>query len=462
MATLTPFPLFPSKSTELRMEHFDDKVYAGDSSTVLYKWLDAMCGDAGAGSLKKEIFLQRLSGALTGIYGSDLDYIFGNIRFLSRTSSESYPYDPMTQMLTSDQWDEVRVKDAWFRARITEFFQACQLGGTIDGVKMAVHAACSVDCTVYEVWRYTDSYGITGSLGRSMTVDPPNDQYGHKPNNGRAEFVVQPHKDTLAPTERRLLRDMLDRITPMECVATINTNGLSVSVPVPVRAIAADSTYYQVEKVVTGTPLLESIPAPELLAIDLDPTERWLFSNSPELAPYGQFNISAEYSYYYLMSGGPRSPIDAVLYGKMGTDGTTVLSEIPFEIFETTGQFTAWQPYEIADSPDNYPGGKFGLTPDSLPALNPDRSPYVFAYDSQQVYVDIKKAEVLAQGGHADDQRYQLPIQKQTQTKRAFTADLAIAYRAPASDSTVTSSWSARKPRQIRAEPRDPSSFIRS
>lgn len=449
MASLAPFPLFPSKSTELRMEHFDEKIYAADSSTLLYKWLDAMCGDAGAGSLKKEIFLQRLSGALTGIYGSDLDYIFGNIRFLSRNSSEAYPYDPMTQMLTSDQWDEVRVKDAWFRARIVEFFQACQLGGTIAGVQMACHAATSVDCTVYEVWRYIDSYGISGAIGRS-------------PTNARTEFVVQPHKATLEPAEKRLLRDMLDRITPMESIATISVEGLSVSVPVPVRAIASDSTYYQVEKVVTGTPLLESIPAPELLAIDLDPTERWLFSNSPELAPYGQFNISSEYSYYYLMSGGPRSPIDAVLYGRLAADGTTVIPEIPFEIFETTGQFTAWQSYEIADSPDNYPGGKFGLTPDSLPALNPDRSPYVFTYGSQQEYIDLKKAEVLAQGGHADDNRYQLPIQKQTQTKRAFTADLAIAYRAPASDSTVTSSWSARKPRQIRAEPRDPSSFIRS
>ena len=64
MPSQNPFPLMPSKSTELRLEHFDENVYAADSSTVLYKFLDAMCGDAGAGTLKKEIFIQRLSGAI--------------------------------------------------------------------------------------------------------------------------------------------------------------------------------------------------------------------------------------------------------------------------------------------------------------------------------------------------------------------------------------------------------------
>ena len=105
----------PSKSTELRLEHFDEHVYTADSSTTLYKFLDALCGDAGAGTLKKEIFIQRISGAIENIYGSDLDYIFGNMRFLCRSPEESYNYNTATEMLTSDQWDEVAVKDAWYQ-----------------------------------------------------------------------------------------------------------------------------------------------------------------------------------------------------------------------------------------------------------------------------------------------------------------------------------------------------------
>lgn len=448
MASNDPFPLMPSKSTELRLEHFDPQVYVADSSTTLYKFIDALCGDAGAGSLKKEIFLQRLSGALTGIYGSDLDYIFGNVHFLSRTSSEAYPYNSMTDMLTSEQWDEVRVKDQWYRNRIREFFIACSLGGTIDGLRQIVHAATSVDCEVFEVWRYMDNFGLTGVLGRA-------------PTSVRNEVVIKPYKAALDPQETRTLRTMLDKSMPLDSIMTIDVNGLSVSAPVPVRAITADSTYFQVERVVTGTPVLADLPAPELLAIDLDPTEKWLFSGSPELAPYAQFNITQEYGYYYLASGGTRSPIDSVGYGTLQADGT-VKSEPPFEWFEPTGQFGPWVEYERADSPDNYPGGKFGIHPDSAPALNPDQSVYQFKYATQQDYINVKKAEVLTIGGFADDIRYRLPIEKAGVSKRTYTADLAIAYTAPVRDSTVTSSWTARKPRQTRNEIRDTGSFVRS
>lgn len=448
MPNNNPFPLMPSKSTELRMQHFDENVYVADSTTLLYKIMDALCGDAGAGSLKKEIFIQRLSGAISGIYGSDLDYVFGNASFLSRAPSESYPYDTMTQMLTSDQWDEVQTKDAWYRARITEYFRACSAGGTVEGIRLAVHAACSVDCEVMENFRYIDNFGLGSNVGRA-------------PVSARNEVTIRPHKAALDPKERRLLRDMLDKITPQDTIATISEQGLSVSTPVPVRGIVADSVYYEVQKVVTGTPVLDDLPAPELLAIDLDPTEKTLFSKSPELAPYAQFNITSEYGYYYLVGGGKRSPIDSVTYGTLQADNK-VKPEMPFELFETSGQFLPWQEYERADSPDNYPGGKFGLTPGVAPARNPDRTPYQFPYASQQAYIDSKKAEVLAMGGYADDYRYRLPIEKAGSSKRTFTADLAIAYSAPARDSTVTSSWTARKPRQSRREVRDPDNFVKA
>ncbi|UEM46195.1 hypothetical protein SEA_PINKCREEK_135 [Mycobacterium phage Pinkcreek] len=792
MASLDPFPLMPSKSTELRLDHFDPDVYRVDSSTILYKFVDALCGDAGAGSLKKEIFIQRLSGALTGIYGSDLDYIFGNVHFLSRSPSEAYPYNPMTDMLTSDQWDEVKVKDSWYRTRIREFFAACSAGGTLDGIRMAVHAACSVDCEVMENWRYidcadeateiltrdgykhytdlevgdevltlnmetglaewqstskinvfpvidhemlsvemggrhsslttmnhrwpvssrvkradgsrvysdirirtssdlstedrfiraapvtglpeqpkyadslveligwfiteghihagsdvvtivqshavnpdkvaairtalTDLIGparetfdrtgprtdqvpawrewVSGSkpditvfrlntpAGKMLTELAPNkvasmefvtsltkaqltlfldtciaadghvrkdgyrsftqksmerivpvqvaatllgiptsihlgsgDWYvlslcerqkfvqplgqskknaqtirytgvvwcpttpngtwfarrngstyftgnsfglgsnvGRAPVSARNEVTIRPHKTELDPKERRLLRDMLDKIAPQDTIVTISEGGLNVSAPVPVRAVAADSTYYQVEKVVSGTPVLDALPDPEFLAIDLDPTEKWLFSKSPELAPYAQFNITSEYGYYYLASGGARSPIDSVAYERLveGSDPPRFVPEHPFEWFEQTGQFTSWTEYDKADSPDNYPGGKFGIHPDAAPALNPDHSPYQFPYASQQAYITKRKAEVIALGGIADNERYRLPVERVAVSKRTYTADLAIAYSAPSRDSTVTSSWTARKPRQTVGEIRDPASFIRA
>lgn len=438
MAAQNPWPLLPPKSTELRLEHFDGDVFKTDSDTLLYKFTDAICGDAGAGALKKQVFMARLSGALESIYFSDLDYIFGSVKFMSRTSSEAYTFDPSSDMLTADQWDEVAVKDAWYRARIKDFFTACSLGGTPDGIRMACLAATSVDCDIYEVWRYHHNFGLGENLGRA-------------PYTADNEFVVKPHKSSVSPREERLFYQMLDKIRPFDSIATIDVNGLSVSTPVTARATTADSTYFEVQKVITTTPILENLPPPELLAIDLLPSERWPLKNTPELAPYAAFNITQEYGYYYLVSGGSRSPIDFVDYGTLNPDGS-VTPEPPFELFETTGQYTDWRVYELADSPDNYPGGKFGQTPDREPAINPDGSLYVFQYGSQQEFVDQEKERIQAAGGISDDYRYRLPIQKTSQSKKVYRAELAIAYNPPSRDSTVTSSWTNRRPRTFGAE----------
>lgn len=457
------FPLMPPKSTELRMEHFDEHVYTADSSTILYKFLDAMCGDAGAGNLKKEIFLQRLSGALDGIYGNALDYIFGGVRFLSRVSSESYSYNTEGGQLTSAQWDEVATKDAAFRNRIREFFIAAGQGNTIEGIRQAVHAATSADCQVMESWRYIDNFGLATGVGRAMVTSyaAVDLATGHRQYftaetasqaktladafvsdhpgwmteqvRSRAEITVVPHKASYGPREAKVLRDMLDKIAPQDTVITVNRQGLAVNTPVGLRACAADSTYFQVEKIVDPAPDLANLPAPEMLAIDLDPTEKWLFSKSPELAPYARFNITQEYGYYYLVSGGSRSPIDTVSYGTLQADGT-VKPEPTFQWYEETEQYGPWTTYETTTNP---------------------------AYASQADYVAARKAEVIALGGQADDFQYRLPMQAPASFKRAYTPDLAIASVAPARESTITSSWTSRRQRGFFTELRNTARFTK-
>lgn len=461
MAGSNPFPLMPPKSTEARLEHFDDDVYDRDPKSLLYRFVDAMCGDSGAANLKKEILLQRLSGALDGIYGSALDYVFGGVRFLSRLSSESYKYDTEVDSLNSTQWNEVAVKDAAYRARISQFFAAATRGGTPEGIRLAVHAATSADCQVMESWRHIDNFGLSDGVGRALVTSwaAVERSTGHRRYftgetsaaaradaedfidgragwsleqvRSRSEVTVVPHKGSYGPREVRGLRDMLDRITPQDTVVTINTQGLPVNTPVPVRAVASDSTYYQVEKVVTGAPELSELPPPELLAADLDPSDRWLFSGSPELAPYARFNITAEYGYYYLVSGGARSPIDRVSYGTLRADGT-VAPEPVFEWYEQVEEYGPWTPYERTSNP---------------------------AYATQADYVAARKAEVLSLGGQADDSRYRLPIRKPASYKRSYTPDLAIAAAAPSRDSTVTSSWTSRTRGRRSLELRNPAGF---
>jgi len=301
--------------------HCDDTAYVGTPDTNLYKLVDAICGTCGAGGLVNEVFVARLAGAMETIFGTDLDYVFGNTSILVRAPEESYPYNPSRDTLTAAQWNEVRVKDAWYRARIRDFFTACGLGSTVEGVRMCVQAALSVDCDTYEVWRYMDNFGITYDMGRS-------------PNSARNELVIQPHKDSMGPEEMRLVRDMLSRFMSIDTIVTVNVHGLAVHIPVPATGAAADSTYFEVQKVVTPTPIMSQLPPPDLLPIDLLPTETWMYSGDPTLAPYAQFNISQEYAYYYLVGGGSRSPIDSVTYGTINPYGPVKVT-----VFELSGAF---------------------------------------------------------------------------------------------------------------------------
>lgn len=495
MASQAPFPLMPPKSTELRLLHFDDYAYTGTSDTLLYKYMDALAGTTGAGALVNEIFLARMAGAMQTIYFNELDFIFGKISFLARSPAESYTFNPSVDVLTSDQWDEVRIKDAWYRARIIYYFKACSLGGTPDGIRQCVQAAVAADCDIFEVWRYRDNFGLTSDLGRSPTPlmyaavnmatgyrslfssqaaantfiageSNPSRWTVHKQQE-RNEVVIKPHKASLQPQEMRLLRDMLEKMCPLDAVITVNLSGLAVITPVLVGAAAADSTYYEVQKMVTATPALDQLPAPELLPIDLLPTETWLYDakNDPTLAPYAAFNISAEFGYYYLVGGGNRSPIDSVTYGTLQADGS-VRTESNFQVYDTTGSYAAKVPYDKADSPDNYPGGKFGIHPDEAPAKNPDGSNYTFHFDSQNAYITQKTLEVLALGGIADADGYRLPVSAPSSAATVFYPNYAISYFPPSKDSDVTMSLTRRRGRAqstvLTSESRDPVNFVRN
>lgn len=447
MASSDPFPLIVPRSTERRMDHFDDTAYLATKGTVLYNMVDALCGTTGAGALINEIFLARAAGAMDTIYFNELDFIFGRISFLGRSPAETYTYNPMIDQLDPKQWDEVVQKDAWYRARIKDFFTACSKGGTPEGIRYAVHAALGVDCDIYEVWRWIDNFGLTQDfIGRSDT---------------RAEVIITPHKDgALDPREIRLLRDMLARIMPVETVVTISEQGMSMSVPVSVTAATADSTYYEVQRVITPTALMDQLPPPELLPIDLLTSEQWMYSKDPVLAPYAAFNMTSEYSTHYLSGNDSRSPIDTVTYGTLQSDGT-VATESNFAVYSTDEQFTEWMVYEKADSPDNYPGGKYGLTPYAAPALNPDRTPYVFPWVSQLEFVGREILRIVGLGGIANDNRYRMPLQAAQQLKREFLPEYAIAALAPARESTVSKAVTRRRYRPSIAEVRDPSVFVR-
>ncbi len=95
-------PLNAPLRFEERLERFGEH-YNTNQDSHLYKFLVSLCGDAGAGSLKREKLYPRLQQMLATTYFQDIDKLYGNPIGISRLPIELYIYDPKNEALTKDQ-----------------------------------------------------------------------------------------------------------------------------------------------------------------------------------------------------------------------------------------------------------------------------------------------------------------------------------------------------------------------
>jgi hypothetical protein len=149
-------PLNAPKRFEQRMERFGEH-YDTTQDSHLYRFLISLCGDAGAGSLKRELLYPRLQQLVSSTYFTDIDKLYGNPLGVSRLPKELYIYDPHNEALTQEQWIEVFAKDASYRERCLLWMRAIIEGPTPRGIAMAAEAACGIECDVYENYQYLDN-----------------------------------------------------------------------------------------------------------------------------------------------------------------------------------------------------------------------------------------------------------------------------------------------------------------
>lgn len=87
---------------EERLRRFGEH-YNTNQDSHLYRFLVALCGDAGAGSLKRELLYPRLQQIVGSTYFTDIDKLYGNPLGVSRLPKELYIYDPHNEALTQEQ-----------------------------------------------------------------------------------------------------------------------------------------------------------------------------------------------------------------------------------------------------------------------------------------------------------------------------------------------------------------------
>ena len=101
-------------------------------------------------------------------------------------------------------------------------------------------------------------------------------------------------------------------------------------------------------------------PRPEYLAEEIYAGEMWLKDGGE--APTTAFNHTQEYSYYHKLSTDDTTgQIDSIEYW-VEDDGAR-RRETDYAETDTTESWTDPIPVPLADSPDNFPGGRLGQTP---------------------------------------------------------------------------------------------------
>jgi len=264
---------------------------------------------------------------------------------------------------------------------------------------------------------FTDAQGFVWTINAPATMKP-NYNFGRTGYNLRTEVLITPHR-SITRQERRNLELVLDRIKPRETVLTIGT-GLQVNIPVAANNLTADSSYFETNILVTGASGISNAAAKNYFstitssAPSSDSTIYYLQDGVQTAARTLAFSRGQESYQNYDFSKESISTIDSIQYQSVTditaspstrtVEGATLIQN-SYDI-----RFGPWTNFDLADSPDNFPGGKYGQSPLVAPPLNRDGTTYQFRYASQSAYVSQQTAIIVAAGGEANATQYRLRL----------------------------------------------------
>lgn len=308
-------------------EFFPEEIYNINSDSLLYKFLYSILGDAGINSIKKATLAPKLQESLSSTNFNDLDTLFSNVVQLTRLSDEIYQYDPYNQMLTQDQWAEIRRKDAWFKARAQDFMRGSNLGNTIEGLKLLGRAATGYECEIFERWKYLDD------VNSDQPIGIPN--YGA--TNAPEEFVIRPQAASITPQEQRRITEVIRRIKPGNSLYSVDTSSNALN-EIPINGGTASSYNFYIQRYVTGNSL-----------IDYSYTQKnnWIKSGESTEAPTQAFSDRSESVIYLTVNNITSSSFHL---GNFSSDQQNLFTHLQ----RGTNSYPYSEDQALSDTPDVY------------------------------------------------------------------------------------------------------------
>lgn len=285
MDTVTD-PVLPPKTVAERMAHFYPDLYDVRPESALSRLVKALIGESGAGTLRRRYLAARMSAVLSTMRFGEMDRLYGQLLGLPRLSRELLDLSPYTDAATPEEWAVIDARDSAYRARILAFGRAIPMAGTAEGMSLLAEAVLGVECQVYESYQLLDAglgvvvgasvatprtygdveddYGTYGALeaGTYSEAEGGSGTFGRTDTSNRGEFTIRP-KRAISLEEAYALTKVLGRLKPAQALPTVDPSGVAVHSPAVVRAVSADSSYWEVRtKVVPKASVAAAYPGP--------------------------------------------------------------------------------------------------------------------------------------------------------------------------------------------------------
>lgn len=171
------------------LDRFPEEVYNKTIDSHLVRFMYSLLGPSGIGWLQKNYFEARLLLEEYGIETFDLDTFYGNPLRFPRILEEHYDEDPKG-LLPREKWEEIRAKDAAYRARALDYVRGMRLGNTPGGIALVARSGLGHEVEIVEHYKWIYDQHTDDPLGLQ--------RFGK--TDTTSEFVVLPRRE-LAQSE---------------------------------------------------------------------------------------------------------------------------------------------------------------------------------------------------------------------------------------------------------------------